>query len=45
MISWTVLNESYGKYPEPPEQFTGKLFRVFSRSHLILAGPVFTGTE
>jgi hypothetical protein len=35
MISYTVLNESYGKYPEPPEAFTGKLFRVFSHSHLL----------
>lgn len=35
MISYTVLNESYGKYPEPPELFAGKLFRVFSRSHLL----------
>lgn len=35
MISYTVLNESYGKYPEPPEAFTGKLFRIFSHSHLL----------
>ena len=35
MVSYTVLNESYGKYPEPPEQFAGKLFRVFSWSHLL----------
>jgi hypothetical protein len=35
LISYTVLNESYGKYPEPPEAFTGKLFRVFSQSHLL----------
>src|ERR1017187_2748547 len=35
MVSYTVLNESYGRYPEPPEQFTGKLFRVFSWSHLL----------
>ena len=35
MVSYTVLNESYGKYPEPPEQFTGKLFRIFSWSHLL----------
>jgi hypothetical protein len=35
MISYTVLNESYGKYPEPPEAFTGKLFRIFSRSHFL----------
>ena len=35
MVSYTVLNESYGKYPESPEPFTGKLFRVFSWSHLL----------
>ena len=35
MVSYTVLNESYGKYPNPPEQFTGKLFRLFSWSHLM----------
>lgn len=35
LISYTVLNETYGKYPEPPEAFTGKYFRVFSRSHLL----------
>ncbi|RRA49326.1 hypothetical protein [Acidipila sp. EB88] len=35
LISYTVINESYGKYPEPPEAFTGKLFRVFSQSHLL----------
>jgi hypothetical protein len=35
MVSYTVLNESYGIYPKPPEQFTGKLFRTFSRSHLL----------
>ena len=35
MISYTVLNETYGKYAEPPEAFTGKLFRIFSRSHLL----------
>ena len=35
LISYTVLNESYGKYPEPPEAFTGKLFRIFSHSHLL----------
>ena len=35
MVSYTVLNESYGAYPEAPEEFTGKLFRVFSRSHLL----------
>jgi hypothetical protein len=35
IVSYTVLNESYGKYPEPPEEFIGKLFRVFSRSHLL----------
>ena len=35
LVSYTVLNESYGKYPEPPEAFTGTLFRVFSQSHLL----------
>jgi hypothetical protein len=35
MISYTVLNESYSKYPQPPEVFTGKLFRIFSHSHLL----------
>jgi len=35
MVSYTVLNESYGTYPEPPEQFSGKLFRVFEWSHLL----------
>ena len=35
MISYLVSNESYGKYPEPPEEFTGKLFRRFSHSHLL----------
>jgi hypothetical protein len=35
MISYTILNESYGKYPAPPEVFTGKLFRTFSHSHLL----------
>jgi hypothetical protein len=35
MISYTVSNESYGKYPESPETFTGKLFRIFSHSHLL----------
>lgn len=34
-ISYTVLNESYGRYPEPPEIFTGKLFREFSWSFLL----------
>ena len=35
MVSYTVLNESYGVYPKPPEEFTGKLLRTFSRSHLL----------
>lgn len=35
MVSYTVLNECYGKYPEQPEQFTGKLFRLFTWSHLL----------
>jgi hypothetical protein len=33
MVSYTVLNESYGVYPEEPEKFVGKLFRAFSWSH------------
>jgi hypothetical protein len=35
MVSYTVLNESYGTYPGRPEQFSGKLFRVFTWSHLL----------
>ncbi len=35
MVSYSVLNESYGIYPKPPEHFTGKLFRTFSWSHLL----------
>ena len=35
MIYYSVLNESYGRYPESPEEFTGKLFRTFSHSHLL----------
>lgn len=35
MVSYTVSDESYGKYPAPPEQFTGKLFRTFTWSHLL----------
>jgi len=34
-ISFTVSNETYGKYPEPPELFTGNLFRIFSWSYLL----------
>jgi len=34
-ISYTVMNESYGKFPEPPELFTGKLFREFQWSYLL----------
>jgi hypothetical protein len=34
-ISYHVTNETYGKYPEPPEAFTGKLFRQFQRSLLL----------
>jgi hypothetical protein len=33
--SFTVSNESYSKYPQPPELFTGQLFRVFSWSYLL----------
>lgn len=35
MVSYSVLNECYGKYPKSPEKFTGKLFRIFSRSNLL----------
>lgn len=35
MVLWTVLNESYGKYPKAPENFSGRLFRVFGSSHLL----------
>lgn len=35
MVSYAVLNESYGTYPAAPQQFTGKLFRIFSWSHLL----------
>jgi hypothetical protein len=33
--SYTVSNKSYSKYPQPPELFTGQLFRVFSWSYLL----------
>lgn len=35
MISYTVLNKSYGKYTEPSDVFKGRLFRTFSHSHLL----------
>jgi hypothetical protein len=35
LISYTVLNETYSRYPQVPEVFTGKLFRIFSRSYLL----------
>lgn len=35
MVSYSVLNESYGVYPREPEKFGGKLFRKFSWSHLL----------
>lgn len=35
MVSYMVLNETYGRYPEPPEKFVGRLFRTFSRSALL----------
>lgn len=35
IVSYTVLDESYGKYPEAPEEFSGRLFRTFSKSHLL----------
>jgi hypothetical protein len=34
-ISYMVSNESYSKYPEPPEVFTGNLFRIYSWSYLL----------
>jgi hypothetical protein len=34
-ISYTVSNESYSKYPESPEVFTGNLFRIYSWSYLL----------
>jgi len=34
-ISYFMQNETYGKFPEPPEVFTGKLFRRFSWSYLL----------
>jgi hypothetical protein len=34
-ISYTVSNESYSKYPELPEVFTGNLFRIYSWSYLL----------
>lgn len=35
MVSYTVLNESYSRYPESQEVFTGKKFRVFANSNLL----------
>ena len=35
-ISYTVSNESYSKYPEPPEVFSGNLFRIYSWSYLLV---------
>jgi hypothetical protein len=34
-ISYTVSNETYSKYPQPPEAFTGNLFRIYSWSYLL----------
>ena len=34
-ISYTMLNETYGRFPETPEAFTGKFFRIFSWSYLL----------
>ena len=34
-ISYSVLNETYGRYPEIPEIFIGKLFREFSWTYLL----------
>jgi hypothetical protein len=35
MVSYSVLNESYWTRPEASEEFTGRLFSVFSQSHLL----------
>jgi hypothetical protein len=35
MVAYMVSNESYSRYPEPSEEFSGKLFRIFSRSQLL----------
>jgi len=35
MVAYLVSNESYSKYPEPYEEFSGKRLRIFSRSHLL----------
>ena len=34
-VNYLVRNECYGRYPEPPEMFSGKLFRRFSWSYLL----------
>ncbi|WP_245536427.1 hypothetical protein [Terriglobus saanensis] len=34
-VSYTVVNETYGKYPKEPEKFEGKFFRIFSWSYLL----------
>lgn len=34
-ISYTISNESYSKFPQLPEVFTGNLFRIFSWSYLL----------
>ena len=35
MVAYMVSNESYSRYPEPSEEFVGKLFRIYSRSHFL----------
>lgn len=35
MVAYMVSNESFSIYPAAPEEFTGRLFRVFSKSHLL----------
>jgi hypothetical protein len=35
MVYYSVLNESYGQYPDESEEFVGKVLRVFSRSKLL----------
>ncbi|AFL90578.1 hypothetical protein Terro_4381 [Terriglobus roseus DSM 18391] len=35
LISYSVSDESCGKYPVAPERFSGKWLRIFSASHLL----------
>lgn len=34
-VSYAVTNELYGRYPEPPQIFSGSRFRRFHWSHLL----------